>query len=442
MSLLQRFTEYRSKLQRRFTEYRRKRRVMAKARDFWGLIDGYRPVLLGYNGNLYEMGAVRSAIHANASHRSKLSLEIIGPSTKYRSLEKILAVRINPFQTLSQFLYKVSTILDCENSVIIVPLYENPLSDRIIGLFPVHPQSAEIVHQDGEVFVRYMCYGQMKAIELDRCGIIRKFEYKSEIFGDSNQALYPTLDLLKIHKKSIEEAVSASATLRFLVKLSNVFKGDTLKGERDRFKNDNLSGDTGGVLMVDKKYEEVKQIDSSPVVVAPEQMELVSNSIHDYFGVSSAIIQNSFDSDDWESYFLGNVEPFSIQLSQVLTSMLFTDAEIAAGNMVYLSANRLNYASNSEKVNIVSNLFDRGMITVNQGLSIFNLPPLDTEDGDRHFIRKDYIRLENLGAELGQDNPGFSVDKIGEGGGNDAGQNGKGVSVDAPGNPKDGGKAD
>lgn len=282
----------------------------------------------------------------------------------------------------------------------------------------------------------------MKAIELDRCGIIRKFEYKSEIFGDSNQALYPTLDLLKIHKKSIEEAVSASATLRFLVKLSNVFKGDTLKGERDRFKNDNLSGDTGGVLMVDKKYEEVKQIDSSPVVVAPEQMELVSNSIHDYFGVSSAIIQNSFDSDDWESYFLGNVEPFSIQLSQVLTSMLFTDAEIAAGNMVYLSANRLSYASNSEKVNIVSNLFDRGMITVNQGLSIFNLPPLDTEDGDRHFIRKDYIRLENLGAELGQDNPGFSVDKIGEGGGNDAGQNGKGVSVDAPGNPKDGGKAD
>lgn len=419
-----------------FTEFRRRRLATLKSKEFWDLFEDYRPVLSTFNGQLYEMGAVRAAIHTNATHRSKLALEIAGPSTKYHAQEKVMAIRINPFQTFSQFLYKVSTILDCENSCIIVPLYESPLSERIIGLYPVHPQSAEIVEQDGDVFVKYYYYGHLKAIELDRCGIVRKFEYKNEIFGDTNKALFPTLDLLEIHKKSIEEAVSASATLRFLVKLSNTFKDKTIKAERDRFKTENLGGDTGGVLMVDKKYEEVKQIDSSPVVVAPEQMEIVANNIHDYFGVSPEIIQNNFDSDDWESYFLGNVEPFSIQLSQVLTSLLFTETEIAAGNIVYLSANRLNYASNSEKVNIVSNLFDRGMITVNQGLSIFNLPPLDNEDGSRHFIRKDYIRLENLGAELGQDNPKFSLNKPKEeGGGDNASQSKPGVSDDGADDP-------
>ena len=40
---------------------------------------------------------------------------------------------------------------------------------------------------------------------------------------------------------------------------------------------------------------------------------------------------------------------------------------------------------------------DRGLITVNQGLAVFNLPPV--EDGDKRYIRKEYTEVKNLDKE-------------------------------------------
>ena len=108
-----------------------------------------------------------------------------------------------------------------------------------------------------------------------------------------------------------------------------------------------------------------------------------------------------------------------------MTSMLFDAGDIARGCMVYLSANRLQYASNSEKVEIVQTLFDRGLLSTNQGLDIFNMAPIP--EGDRRYIRKDYIDAALLGAEISPDliggnNPATPAPKAteGEGGGENA----------------------
>jgi hypothetical protein len=379
-------------------ENRKKRLATHKAEEFWELVNSYRPVFSSYNGNMYEMATVRAAINANATHRSKLSVEITGPL--YKDLAKQLTVRANPYQTTSQFLAKVSTILDTENSCIIVPLYDSPYSDHICGFWPVHPQAAEIVNYNNTVYIKYQEYGVTRSIEYDRCGVMVKMSYKNGVFGDSNAALYPTLDLINIHNDRIREAVKSSATIRFLVKLTNVFKDDTIKAERERFMRENLSAESNGVMLIDKKYEDVKQIDSRPVVVDHDQLSLINENVRDYFGISDSIIQNKFTSEEWSAYYEGNTEPFAIQLSQVLSSMLFTADQIANGSMLYMTANRLQYASNKEKIDIITSLFDRGMLTTNQGLDIFNMAHLEGPDGDKRYIRKDYIDLSLLGAEI------------------------------------------
>ena len=163
--------------------------------------------------------------------------------------------------------------------------------------------------------------------------------YKNEVFGDNNAAMWPTLQMLDIHQKSIAEAVKASATLRFLVKLSNTFSDKTIREERDRFVSQGLT-DSGGVLMVDTKYADVKQIESKPVIVDKDQMALIDTNVQDYFGVSRKIIQNSYNSEEWAAYYEGNTEPFAIQLSQVLTSMLFDATDIARGCICLLYTSR------------------------------------------------------------------------------------------------------
>ena len=80
--------------------------------------------------------------------------------------------------------------------------------------------------------------------------------------------------------------------------------------------------------------------------------------------------------------------------SLVMTNMTFTEQEIAFGNQIIFTANRLQYASNQSKLNIVTQLFDRGFITHNQGREIFNMAP--TEDGDKYYIRKEYSEVNKL----------------------------------------------
>lgn len=105
-----------------FREYRARRRMGASANDFWGLLEGYHPVFSSFNGECYEKSQVRSAMHANATHRSKLDIEIVGP--RYRDLGKTIGMWVNPYQTTAQFLYKISTISDAENAQIVDGHYE------------------------------------------------------------------------------------------------------------------------------------------------------------------------------------------------------------------------------------------------------------------------------------------------------------------------------
>ena len=82
-----------------------------------------------------------------------------------------------------------------------------------------------------------------------------------------------------------------------------------------------------------------------------------------------------------------------------MTNMTFTDREIAFGNQIIFTANRLQYASNQSKLNIVTQLFDRGLITRNEGREVFNMSPLD--DGDKYYIRKEYAEVSKLNESQG-----------------------------------------
>lgn len=147
-------------------------------------------------------------------------------------------------------------------------------------------------------------------------------------------------------------------------------------------------------MMFDSKYADVKQIESTALVVNPRQQELIRQSVFSYFGTNEKILTNTYTEDEWNAYYEGSIEPFAIQLSLVLTAMTFSPAEIAQGAGIIATANRLQYASNNTKLNIVTQLFDRGFLTHNMGLEIFNMPPV--ENGDRYFIRKEYAEVSEV----------------------------------------------
>lgn len=156
--------------------------------------------------------------------------------------------------------------------------------------------------------------------------------------------------------------------------------------------------------MFDQKYEDIKQINSTPYVVNEEQMKAIRQNVFEYFNTNENILMNKFNSAEWNAYYEGALEPFAIEASLVHTNMTFSDREIACGNKIIFTSNRLQYLSATEKVSLVAQLFDRGFITLNDGREIFNLSPI--EDGDRYFIRKEYVETSKMNEGKEEDNAG------------------------------------
>src|SRR5699024_7945545 len=122
-----------------------------------------------------------------------------------------------------------------------------------------------------------------------------------------------------------------------------------------------------------------------------------------YFGINEDILQNKFSEDTWNAFYEGSIEPFAIQLGLVMTNMTFTDKEIAHGNQIMWTANRLAYSSNNTKLQMSQQLFDRGILTRNEIREIWQMSPI--EDRDKRFIRREYVDVENLDKEMEGDEP-------------------------------------
>ena len=78
--------------------------------------------------------------------------------------------------------------------------------------------------------------------------------------------------------------------------------------------------------------------------------------------------------------------------------MTFTQQERTRGNAIVWSANRLQYMTNTDKLQVSSQMFDRGLMSTNMIMDIWNLPHITDGTGDKRYIRKEYIEITELDA--------------------------------------------
>lgn len=180
-----------------------------------------------------------------------------------------------------------------------------------------------------------------------------------------------------------------------MAKTGNVMRPEDITKERDKFSKDNLSSENqSGLMIYDGKFSEVKQIDSKPFVIDADQMKLIQTNVYNYFGTNEKILQNSYDENGFNAFYEGKIEPFALQLGLVLSNMMYTQKELAFNNQIIFTSNRLQYASNVTKLQVSSQMFDRGILTTNQVMDIWNMAHV--EDGDKRYIRKEYTEVNKL----------------------------------------------
>lgn len=365
----------------------KKRDELGDAYTLFKTLTAYQPVFTSWGGAIYESEIVRAAIDARARHMSKLKVEIVGSAKP--SLQSKLRQGPNQWHTWSQFFYRVSTILDINNTCFIVPVHDDQFI--VTGIFPVLPTNCDLVEYDGAIWLRYrFANGQVGAVEFNKCAVLTKHQYKSDFFGDANTAIRETMKLIHIQNEGIEEAVKNTSTFRFMAQMSNFAKPEDVAKERERFTAQNLAteAESGGFLLFPNTYKDIRQIDVKPYTVDPDQMKLIRENVFNYFGVNEDVLQNKAFGDSWSAFYEGAIEPFAIQFSEATTKALFTERERAQGTELMATSNRLQYLSNADKLNVSSQLLDRGIFSINDVRDIWNLPPV--ENGDVRIVRGEY----------------------------------------------------
>lgn len=361
--------------------------------DTFKFVTGYEPVFRDWRGEIYESMLVRAAIDARSRHISKLRIEFEGSAKP--DLTARLRKRPNPWDSWSQFLYRTNTILDATNNCLLAPVYDDGLNK--IGFFPILATAVKVVEYKGELWIKYKFRSgrETAACRLSECAILRKFQFRSDFFGESNYALDDTMDLIAIQKQGIKEAIKSTNSYKFMAVNSNFALAKDLEAEQANFSEKNFGKEAKSkILLFPNTFKDVKQIDIKPYTPDDKQMDLINKNVCEYFGVSEKILENAAVGDEWAAFYEGAVEPFAIQFSETMTAALYSEREIALGAGVVATTNRVQYMSFNDKKAYVEGGLDRGIMTINEAREVYQLPPLPDEQGNRFIARGEYYFIQ------------------------------------------------
>ena len=374
---------------------RREQPAGLKNAQTFKLLEGYTPAFTTWRGSIYESELIRAALDAWGRHAAKLKPNLKGSAEA--ELQKKLKVRPNAFQEWTKFLYQTATVLGVRNNSFLVKTRNEDGTPS--GIINVIPESWEMVEYQGEPWIRFiLSQNKRRAERLAEVGILTRFQYKSELFGESNEALKPVLDLITMQRQGITEGIKNGASYRFSAQSDNWASDEDLGQEMERFNKFTFGNkkNSGGIILFPNTYNNVQQLKQEAYKVDADQEKLIRENVFDYFAVNDEILQNKAFGDKWLAFYEGFVEWFAIQLGEVLSGMIFSDRERASyGNQVFFTSNRLQYMSNADKLNAVTQLGDRGLATRNELREILNLEPLPEDVGNQIPARGEYYDVTN-----------------------------------------------
>ena len=357
---------------------------------YFRTLTAYSTTFSSWDGGLYEAALTRAAIEAGARQASKLEPNITGSAESQAT--RTLLTSPNPWATMPQFVARVWTCLMTNGTCLIVPVVG---ADGITqtGYAVALPQQCEVKEgMDGQPWLHMtFASGDQTWIEWSRVGVMTRHQYRNDLFGDGGNPLQQTLELLDAQQQAEMAAIQNGAQVRFLGKLSMNLSPDDLKKKREEFNVSNLAADnSGGIALYDQSFDNVTQLTPQCWTIDTSEMERIRGNVHDYFGTNDSILHSEWTEDQWNAFYEGMIEPFAVQLGSVLTAMTYSQFEIANHNQITFSANRLAYASNTTKLNVVTNLVDRGVMSTNEARDILQMPRIGP-DGDKRIIRGEYI---------------------------------------------------
>ena len=339
----------------------------------------YTPTYTTWNGSLYEQELMRACVHTFANACSKLEPHYDGP---IQQVEQLFRTWPNEYMTWSRFLYRLATIYEVDCTAFVIRLHDP--QGRTTGLWPLKCSNAEAMDVGGELWFRFqMPVGDSIAYPAKDVCVLSKYQYASDLFGTPNH-LNDTLSLLNAQADAERTAIAIGSKIMFIGRMVGQVDEEDMDLKKKRFAEQNLGpSNSTGMLTYDQTWDSV-----TPVAHNAYTIDSVENK---------RILQNDCTEEIWDSYYEGKVETWAIQLSEGLNKMMFTTRAMLTNNISF-TANRMQFMSAASKRNMVRDMTDRRLMTINEGREVLGLPKVP--GGDVFVNRGEYMVLDMDGTVI------------------------------------------
>ena len=361
------------------------------------------------SSDLYESDVIGSIANCIASNLGKLTPQVIrrdaaGLTIKDDYLAKLLSLRWSPEITPFDGLYKMASDLVYKSNAFAVVFYNADFT-RVQSIVPVTVKSFRIWEEENNIFFRFVWDYNGEEYTLPYQSVIHlkaRYDRKRFIGTSPESQLKTTLELLDTTGESLRNAVNNSANLKGYLKYNNFADEDELKQKVRDFQEAYMSAaNDGGIAGLDNSMEfhEIKQQTNAIPVT---QSAFLRENLYRYYNVNEKILNSTYNESEWNAFYEAVIEPIALQLSLEFTYKLLSERERGFGNKIIFTANRLQYATLQTRVNLGSQLFDRGIITINEYRELMYYEPI--EDGDVRMVSLNYVKADEQSIyQIGED---------------------------------------
>lgn len=349
------------------------------------MLNSYNPQFTTVGSNTYDSKVARQCIDRIATHCAKLIPKHIqgNISNNIRGdINYLLSTEPNPLMTKFDFLYKTISMLYTDSNAFIYIARDK--NGYITGFYPVLALNYCLLQdQANNMYLEFQFInGQTYRLPYLELIHLRLFYNKHDIFGSSSKVLRTDIETAHTASEGIKNAIKTSNNLKGILKYTNaMLKPKDIKESKEAFVNDflNLENESG-IAALDGKAD-FQEVNLKPITLDRSQLEQVNYNIFDYYGISENIVRNKFNSEEWNSFFEGIIEPRAIQMSDAFTSKIFSRQAKKDGHKIAFTTNRLQYASLDSKINLIKIAGSYGLLTKDDGREILDMTPLGGEEG-------------------------------------------------------------
>ena len=315
------------------------------------------------------------------------------------NIYRIIANKPNEFQNAYQFYYQLISMLELNNDVYAYVKKDADL--KVEAIYVLTVTETKLFQAGDKLFLRAKFgYSNEKYIPYDDCIHLSRFVSNDGLFGGTSEPITKVLSMKHILDEGIINAIKTTASIKGALKSTKaLLKPEDVKKMRDEFLKNFLDDSEGAGIGGLDASTDFKPITLDPKTASDEQIKEINDKVLSYFGLSKEILQSNYSEDQWNAFYESVLEPIAIQMGLEFTNKIFTPTAIFFGNEIVFESNRLQYASNKTKIELIR--YASNILSINEQREIFNLAPID--NGDTYLIDQNHELNDELG---GNDNEG------------------------------------